>query len=193
MSEKLTLHLGDEGRSGDPPVQALCPLCRAAARPDRLRPADAGGRGGLVSAAVAVRRRVRSRRARGCPTCSTFAADAAGGDGRGRRLRRRGAAVGALRHRAAAGRGLSSASFCCRSSSSSVPPVTFWRSSLLYATWLALVGLAVARAAASASCSAASASSAASSCSAPGRAAARIEALADSRGAAASPWSASSA
>ena len=67
-----------------------------------------------------------------------FAATAAGGDGRGRRLWRRGAAIGALRHRPAAGRGRARHHPAARLVFFLFPPVSFWRSSLLYAMWFAL-------------------------------------------------------
>ena len=127
-------------RGDDPAVQALCALCGAAARRDRLRLAAARRPRRAGRCGCGRWRASSTPTRRGCPTCSPSPA-------RCRRRWSRSASTGCRRsaRSASRSRGCWSRS---RSASSAlvlvfflVPPVSFWRSSLLYATWFALAGL----------------------------------------------------
>ena len=133
---------------------------------------------GWTLAAVAARAATFDPDARAAAQHARLRRHAAGGDGRGRRLWRRGAAIGALRDRPAAGRGgarhhppLAWSSSSSRRSASGARACSTRSGS---ASSRMVAGADRARA----TCSAASGSSAASWCSAPGARAARIEALA---------------
>ena len=139
MSEKLTLRLGDEGAERVIRVfKHYVPYAVLLLGAIDFVLLMLGGRGRLDAAVLAGRRRVRPGRARGCPTCSTFAVDPAGArwsrsaSTASQALQSVRFAVARLLVAVALGIMLLSLVFFL------FPPVTFWRSSLLYATWLSL-------------------------------------------------------